>query len=255
MRRAAARRTRGLSSAADARVTFLNELHERITRQDLRAMAEALSLPSCADAVDEAVAARVEAALRGRGRAPVTVDASPLGGFGVFAARDLPRGTLVAMYPGRVVGPGAMRRKTVNVRNALRAHAASLYDRVVRDGEAPALADDWTNPYAMMAMDGHFYDPVGFPRCEGLGVGHRINHPPRDAPATVLSWPSAVRDPALRRHLPNEAVGDDTGACLPMLTVAHVSAGDELFMDYRYELGLDAAERAALPAWYVPVGS
>ena len=56
------------------------------------------------------------------------------------------------------------------------------------------------------------------------------------------------------KKLPNEYVdAGAAGACLPLLALADVVAGDELFMDYRYELGLDAAERAGLPDWYVSV--
>jgi hypothetical protein len=237
-----------------ARIEFLNELHDRVTRQDLCAMAAALSLPVDAAAVDAAVAERTEGAMRNQ-PSPVAVGASLLGGLGVFAARDLPRGTVLALYPGRVVPPELMRQRTATMRNALRAHAASLFDRVVRDGRARRLAADGSNPYAMMAADGSFYDPVGFPRCgEGLAVGHLLNHPPRDVEPAVLSWPSQIRDPALRRHLPNEAVGGAApGACLPMLALADVAAGSELVMDYRFDLALDAVELANLPAWYAPV--
>lgn len=250
--------SRGLSTTPpDARMDFLDELHDYVTRRDLRVMATALSLPasSYAETVDAAVARRTEAALRGQEYTLVTVDSSPLGGLGVFAARDLPKGSVVALYPGRVCSPAAMRGFMANVRNALRAHAHSLYDRLARDGSAPTLADDWSNPYAMMASDGHFYDPVGYGGCEGLGIGHRFNHPPRNMSATILSWPTTVTDPVLRKKLPNDAVGGDTDACLSMLTVADVNAGDELFMDYRYELGLDDEERAQLPAWYASVPS
>ena len=108
----------------------------------------------------------------------------------------------------------------------------------------------------MWAANGHFYDPVGFPCPPSVGVGHRVNHPPRGAPPTVLSWPSRVRDPDLLTRLPNEYVdAAAVGACLPLLALADVATGDELFMDYRYELGLDDAERAELPDWYVSVSS
>ena len=120
------------------------------------------------------------------------------------------------------------------------------------------------NDYTFFRDDGVLFDAAGCAgalRVEGqrgIALGHLINHPPpgRHVNCAPLafdgggSWPQHVKQlipntmfaPLLPHQQPR-------GSCVPMLlmvTTDHVAAGDELFMEYRFNPKL----RSAWPAWY-----
>ncbi|KAJ1460162.1 hypothetical protein M885DRAFT_509920 [Pelagophyceae sp. CCMP2097] len=225
----------------------MRALHDSLTACDLRAAAAALRLRTDADAgaVHAAVGARASALLR---RGPVArVSPSATHGLGVFAAEALPRGSVVGLFPGYVVEPGFPRRlHAIKQRFTLawRAAAALLAEP---GADGLSLDKDGSNSYALFDAC-LLYDPVGFPPAKlgPCGVCHRVNHPPRGVAPQVLLRACAV-DAGL-------AVPNDVSAPLAMVLLQDVDEGDELFMDYRYEVAMTRDEASKwCPEWYCAV--
>jgi hypothetical protein len=161
-------------------------------------------------------------------------------GLGVFARSRLSCGSVVTLHPGTVY----TRKDTKDL---------ELMKRVTRD-----------NVYTFFRDDGVLFDASGWGggadgQC-GISLGHMINHPPPDLQVNCapLAFDGGAAWPAhAKQHIPNTLFAPlqphqrPRGSCVPMLlfiTTDDVAAGQELFMEYRFNPRL----RSAWPAWYHP---
>jgi hypothetical protein len=162
-------------------------------------------------------------------------------GLGLFASRAISCGAVVTFHPGKVY-----------TRND--AKDMALMKRVTSD-----------NDYTFFRDDGVLFDAAGWggwqPPYEGqrgIALGHVINHPPptRHVNCAPLAFDSGGHWPAhLKQLIPNTMFAPllphqlPRGSCVPMLLLLatdHVPAGEELFMEYRFNPKL----RSAWPSWY-----
>ena len=278
-------------SGANARGEFIDSLHEHMAAQDLASAIAALSIKGSGDdaalSVEIGVLSRTMRLLNGLEfdelEFPLVVKPSPVctaavavpsdgsggsnsnsssGGVGVFASAPIPAGRIVATYPGAVYTASQLRSlggsryvdpRGLNEYIMFRSSDGACFDAAPIVAAAAAAGPQGQDPAVS--------DDRGGKSARAAAVGHLLNH---SAAPNALPWPVDLEDRDAARLAPwlhaydgmaFHAMGVErrrpSTALLPILTTRDVAAGEELFIDYRLDLGMDPATAAeALPAWY-----
>ena len=140
----------------------------------------------------------------------------PLAGEGAFAARDIPAGTMVALYGGRVMSEEESRKVEVRYREEL----------IEKRGLFPnssEFIDTWKYNHQIKTCQLRIKIPPEYESSEKYQgtLGHKVNHkfPPNNN-CVYSKWVDSAR----------------FGPIISVKSVRDVKEGEELFADYSYNV-------------------
>jgi len=187
----------------------------------------------------------------------------PESGYGVFVEGEVVPGTLVCIYPGRLLYPKDWDRDPTMLEDDI-TYMIARYDSVIIDGRRWELeAIKQLDKAAKLEKAGLEVDPETLKKFKNpFGIGQYVNHPPKGSKPNVMpftytftdsfeeDWKSYV--PYLNsEHRKTDIFYENESANVYakglMLVATEVIKDEELFLNYRFHPDHIA------PAWYHPI--